>query len=144
PASNQPAYNMLQKGIEQAVIPTCERHGLGLVVFSPLAQGILTGKYEPGQPPPAGTRGADDKSNMFMTGMLTDENLTKVQKLKAFANEQGYTLAQFSLAWCLRQKQVSSVIIGATSTQQVEMNVSASGIELAPEVWEQAQAILQG
>jgi voltage-dependent potassium channel beta subunit len=142
PASNQPVYNMLSRGIEKAVIPTCERHGLGLVVFSPLAQGILTGKYEPGQPPPAGTRGADDKSNMFMTNMLTDENLTKVQNLKAFANEQGYTLAQFSLAWCLRQKQVSSVIIGATSTQQVEMNVSASGIQLSDEVWEQAEAIL--
>ncbi len=144
PASNQPAYNMLQKGIESSVIPTCERHGLGLVVFSPLAQGILTGKYEPGQPAPAGTRGADDKSNMFMTNMLTDENLAKVQQLKTFANEQGYTLAQFSLAWCLRQKQVSSVIIGATSTQQLEMNASASGIELAPEIWTKAEAILAG
>ncbi len=144
PASNQPIYNMLQKGIEQAVIPTCERHGLGLVVFSPLAQGILTGKYQPGQPPPAGTRGADDKSNMFMTAMLTDENLMKVQSLNAFAKEQGYTLAQFALAWCLRQKQVSSVITGATSTEQVEMNVAATGISFGNDVWERAEAILAG
>src|SRR5688500_13246319 len=112
---------MLTKGIEKSVIPTCARHGLGLVVFSPLAQGILTGKYLPGQPPPSGSRGADDASNQFMTGMLTDENLTRVQNLKQFANDQGHTLAQFALAWCLRKPEISSVIVGATSVEQLEV-----------------------
>jgi aryl-alcohol dehydrogenase-like predicted oxidoreductase len=142
PATNQPIYNMLTRGIEKSVLPTCERHGLGLVVFSPLAQGVLTGKYLPGQPAPEGTRGADDTSNMFMANLMTDEVLTKVQKLKEFVNGQGYTLAQFSLAWCLRQKQVSSVIIGATRPEQVEMNVAASGVVLDDSVWDQAEQIL--
>jgi len=144
PASNQPRYNMLGRDIEARILPTCERHGLGSVVFSPLAQGILTGKYEPGQPPPSGSRGADDQSNQFMVGMLTDENLTRVQQLKAFANEQGYTLAQFALAWCLRLPSISSVIIGATSPEQVEINVSGSGLDLPADVWERAEAILEG
>jgi aryl-alcohol dehydrogenase-like predicted oxidoreductase len=144
PASNQPNYSMLVRGIEPAVLPTCERHGLGLVVFSPLAQGILTGKYLPGQPAPEGTRGSDESSNMFMLGQLNDDNLTRVQQLKEFANGHGYSLAQFALAWCLRQRQVSSVIIGATRPEQVEQNVSASGVTLGADVWEQAEAILAG
>jgi aryl-alcohol dehydrogenase-like predicted oxidoreductase len=142
PASNQPIYNMLTKGIEDGVIQSCENHGIGLVVFSPLAQGILTGKYLPGQPPPSGSRGADDTSNMFMTGMLEEDTLNRVQKLKEFANGHGYSIGQFALAWCLRQKQVSSVIIGATKPEHVEMNAAASGIELPAEVWQEAEAIL--
>jgi voltage-dependent potassium channel beta subunit len=144
PSSNQPIYNMLTRGIESAVLPTCERHGLGLVVFSPLAQGVLTGKYRPGQPPPSGSRGADESSNMFMTGMMTDETLTRVDQLKEFAKGHGHTLAQFALAWCLRQPQVSSVITGATSPEQLQMNVAASGIDLPAEVWEEAERILAG
>ncbi len=144
PASNQPAYNMLHRYIEDSVLPTSESFGMGQVVFSPLAQGILTGKYLPGQAAPAGTRGADDTSNMFMKGLLNDETLTRVQSLKTYANEQGYTLAQFSLAWCLRQKGVSSVIVGATSPEQLEANAAASGITLAPEVWQRALEILDG
>ncbi|RYG33294.1 aldo/keto reductase [bacterium] len=144
PVSNQPQYNMLNTTIERFVIPASEQFGLGQVVFSPLAQGILTGKYLPGQQAPAGSRGADETSNNFMKGMLTDENLTRVQELKAYANEQGYTLAQFALAWCLRQPNVSSVIVGATSPEQIEVNVAASGVELPAEVWERAGAILAG
>ncbi|MGV3617559.1 MAG: aldo/keto reductase family protein [Fimbriimonas sp.] len=144
PASNQPRYNMLVPHIERAILPTCGRHGLGLVVFSPLAQGILTGKYEPGQPPPAGSRGADETSNNFMKDSLNDETLTRVQRLKTFANEQGHTLASFALAWCLRKPEVSSVIIGATTPEQVEANVAGSGIELPADVWAQAEAILAG
>ena len=142
PASDQPLYNMLHRSVEERVIPTCERHGLGLVVFSPLAQGILTGKYLPGQPAPAGSRGADETSNNFMTGMMNDETLSRVEKLKDFANEQGYTLAQFALAWVLRQPVVSSVIVGASRPEQVEMNASASGIQLSDELWTAAQNIL--
>jgi aryl-alcohol dehydrogenase-like predicted oxidoreductase len=142
PASDQPLYNMLHRHVEPAVIPTCERHGLGLVVFSPLAQGILTGKYLPGQAPPEGSRGADDSSNQFMTGMMNDETLSRVQKLKEFANAQGYSVAQFALAWVLRQPVVSSVIIGASRPEQVEINASASGVQLSDDVWAEAERIL--
>lgn len=144
PASNQPRYNMLTRDIERAILPTSGRHGLGSVVFSPLAQGVLTGKYLPGQPAPTGSRGADETSNNFMKSFLDDSVLERVQKLKAYVNEQGHTLASFSLAWCLRRWEVSSVIIGATTPEQVETNVAASGIELPTEVWERAEAILAG
>ena len=144
PASNQPRYNMLSRGIEDGVLAACEQFGLGNVVFSPLAQGVLTGKYLPGQPAPAGTRGADTSSNMFMKASLEDEVLTRVQKLKEYVATLGLGLGEFALAWCLRQKQVSSVIIGATSTEQVEANVKASGIQLDTLVWERAERILEG
>lgn len=144
PASNQPLYNMLERGIEESVLPTCEKFGLGLVVFSPLAQGILTGKYLPGQSPAAGTRGADDTSNMFMGRFMTPEVLERVQKLKAYTEDLGVELPAFALAWCLRQKQVSSVIIGATRPEQVTQNVKASGLSFSQDVWERAEAILDG
>jgi len=144
PASNQPSYNMLNKSIESGVLAACEQFGLGNVVFSPLAQGILTGKYLPGQPAPEGTRGADSSSNMFMKRSLEDDVLTRVQSLKEYVEGQGLGLAEFALAWCLRQKQVSSVIIGATSPAQVETNVKASGIQLDSLVWERAERILEG
>ena len=143
PASNQPVYNMLNRGIEDSVIPTCARHGLGLVVFSPLAQGILTGKYLPGQPAPEGSRGSDDTSNQFMKNLMTDETLTKVQNLKKFVEERGFTLPQFALAWCLRQPVVSSVIIGATRPEQVEANVLASEAKVEEGTWAQAEEILK-
>ena len=144
PASNQPSYSMFTRGIEEGVLPVSEQYGIGNVVFSPLAQGVLTGKYLPGQKPPEGTRGADDKSNMFMGWVLKDENLQRVQDLKKYVEELGYKLPQFALAWCLRQPAVSSVIMGATSIQQVEANVDASGVVLAPEIWKQAEDILAG
>jgi aryl-alcohol dehydrogenase-like predicted oxidoreductase len=143
PSSNQPIYNMLNRYIEDAVMPTCEKNGMGLVVFSPLAQGVLTGKYQPGQQPPDGSRGADDTSNNFMKGMLeNDQLLANVQRLRDFANAQGYTLAQLALAWCLRRPEVSSVITGASSPEQVEANVKASGLVLDDAVWKEAEAIL--
>lgn len=144
PASNQPSYSMLNRYIEDAVLPVSEQYGIGNVVFSPLAQGVLSGKYLPGQPPPAGTRGADDKSNMFMGNLLKDDVLMRVQNLKGYAEGLGYTLPQFALAWCLRQRAVSSVIVGATSIAQLEANVSATGVTLDQEVWTQAENILAG
>ena len=135
---------MLSRGIEDGVLAACEQFGLGNVVFSPLAQGVLTGKYRPGQPAPEGTRGADTSSNMFMKASLEDEVLTRVQNLKEYVATLGLGLGEFALAWCLRQKQVSSVIIGATSTEQVEANVKASGIQLDTLVWERAERILEG
>jgi len=144
PASNQPVYNMLNPYIEESVLPTCELYGLGLIVFSPLAQGILTGKYLPGKGAPEGSRGADQSSNQFMKRQLEDDALLeKVQKLKAYAESNGTTLAEFALAWCLWQKQVSSVIVGATNTKQVEENVKASELTFPDEVWCKASEILK-
>lgn len=133
PVSNQPHYNMLGREIEREVLPMCERVGMGNIVFSPLAQGVLTGKYQPGSPPPPDTRAADESSNMFMRWLMSDEVLTKVQKLRPIAERNGLTMAQLALAWCLRQPMVSSVIIGARKVSQIEDNVKASGVQLSPE-----------
>lgn len=143
PISNQPSYNMLNRYIEESVLPACERFGLGQVVFSPLAQGALTGKYKPGQAPPAGSRGADEKSNMFMGGVLTEEVLTRIEALGEFAKSKGApSLAGFALAWCLRKPGVSSVIIGATRPEQVEENAKASELAYDDDIWTEAEAIL--
>lgn len=133
PVSNQPHYNMLGREIEKEVLPMCERVGMGNIVFSPLAQGVLTGKYLPGSPPPPDTRAADESSNMFMRWLMSEEVLTKVQKLRPIAERNGLTMAQLALAWCLRQPMVSSVIIGARKVSQIEDNVKASGVQLSPE-----------
>lgn len=142
PISNQPVYNMLQRGIEDSILPESQRLGLGQVVFSPLAQGVLTGKYAPGSPPPEGSRGADERSNMFMKEHLREEVLHKVQKLGEFAAERRLTAAQLALGWCLRQPGVSSVIVGATSAAQVEANAAASGVALSADEWSAAEEIL--
>jgi len=144
PASNQPVYSMLNRYVEESVMPTCAQYGMGLVVFSPLAQGILTGKYLPGQPAPEGTRGADSTSNMWMGELKNDELLKRIQDLKAFAQENGCSLAQFALAWILRRNEVSSVIVGATKPEQLEDNAAASGKSFSEEVWQQADRILLG
>ena len=134
-ASNQPYYNMLGRDIEEAVIPVSEKEGIGQVVFSPLAQGILTGKYKPGEKPAEGTRAADPKQNTFMgtRGVLDDKQLVQVQNLIPIAQEAGLSMSQLALAWCLRKKNVSSVIIGASKPEQVEDNAAASGKILTPD-----------
>lgn len=142
PVSHQPPYNMFQREIEAEVIPTCEAKGISQVVFSPLAQGVLTGKYKPGQPPPAGTRAADDKSNQFMQWLMKDETLTKVERLAAVAQRHNLTTGQLALAWCLRQPNVASVIVGATSVAQLEENVGAVGQEIPTSTWEEVDRIL--
>lgn len=142
PVSNQPQYSMLWRKIEESVIPASEEVGVGQVVFSPLAQGVLTGKYLPNQAPPAGSRGADETSNQFMKRILEPKVLEKVQALKGFAESKGVGITEFALAWCLRKANVSSVIVGASRPQQVEQNVKASGLIFEPEVWEQAEALL--
>ena len=142
PVSNQPVYNMLNRYIEKDVLPTSVSLGLGQIVFSPLAQGVLTGKYKPGQPFPKGSRGADEKSNMFMGNVLTDETLQRVQGLAALVEKHGCTTGQFALAWCLRQPGVSSVIVGATRVAQIEENAAASGLEVPQQAWLEADAIL--
>lgn len=140
--SNQPVYNMLTRYIERDIIPLCEREGIGQVVFSPLAQGILTGKYKPGQQPEKGTRAANEKQNVFMREMLNDKTLTAVQQLNEFAQQQGYSLAQMALAWILRQQDVSSTIIGATSVKQLQENIKASDITLSEDVLKRVDEII--
>lgn len=141
--SNQPQYNLLNPYIEQGVIPTSERFGVGQVVFSPLAQGILTGKYRPGQPPPEGSRGADDSSNQFMHGWLTDASLEKVVRAEALVKDAGMTLGEYALAWCLRNSNVASVITGASRPEQVTQNVRAASLTLSEELIESVEAVIR-
>jgi aryl-alcohol dehydrogenase-like predicted oxidoreductase len=143
--SNQPYYNMLGRNIEKEVIPVSEREGLGQVIFSPLAQGVLTGKYKPGQRPAEGTRAADPRQNMFMNGgRLDDDVLGRVQQIVTIAESLGMSMSQLALAWILRQKNVSSVIIGASKPSQVVDNTAASGKTLSPDVLAKIDHILAG
>jgi aryl-alcohol dehydrogenase-like predicted oxidoreductase len=121
---------MVWRGPERDVIPYCRDHGISQIVWSPLYQGILTGKYKPGQPPPAGSRATDDKQNYFMDAAENQELLERVQQLKSVADDLGISLPQLSLAWILREPNIASAIIGASKPQQVEENAKASGIEL--------------
>jgi len=129
--SNQPQYSMLWRVIEAEVIPTCEELGVGQIVWSPMAQGVLTGKYAPGQPPPAGSRATDEKSGaMFISRWLSDDVLRAVQKLRPLAEQAGLTMAQLAVAWVLQNPQVSSAIVGATKPSQLEDSVKAAGVKL--------------
>jgi len=141
--SNQPFYNMLGRGLEKEVLPLCDKEGIGQVVFSPLAQGVLTGKYKPGEAPPPDTRAGDPEQNMFMNkGKLDDAQLEKVQRLKPIAEREGLSLAQMALAWCLRQPMVSSVIIGASRPDQVNDNAAAAGKKLSEETLREIDQVL--
>jgi aryl-alcohol dehydrogenase-like predicted oxidoreductase len=129
--SNQPQYSMLWRVIEAEVVPMSVEVGIGQVVFSPIAQGILTGKYEPGKQPPAGSRATDEKSGAdFISRFLTDEVLGTVQKLKPLAEQAGLSMAQLAVAWVLQNPNVSAAIIGASRPEQVYDNAKASGVKL--------------
>ncbi|MEU3457325.1 aldo/keto reductase family protein [Micromonospora sp. NPDC006766] len=129
--SSQPQYSMLWRVIEAEVIPTSEELGIGQIVWSPMAQGVLSGKYLPGQPPPANTRATDEKSGAgFIAKWLTDEVLTRVQRLKPLAEQAGLTMAQLAIAWVLQNPNVSSAIVGASRPEQVHDNVKAAGVKL--------------
>jgi aryl-alcohol dehydrogenase-like predicted oxidoreductase len=129
--SNQPQYSMLWRVIEAEVVPTSEELGIGQVVFSPIAQGVLTGKYQPGQPPPQGSRATDEKSGaQFISRLMTDEVLTAVQRLKPLADQAGLSMAQLAVAWVLQNPNVSAAIVGASRPEQVHDNVKASGVKL--------------
>jgi len=142
--SNQPRYNMIQRQIEAEVVPISEREGVGQVVFSPLAQGVLTGKYRPGEAPERGTRAADPESNRFMQQLMNEEVLSAVDGLRAVAREAGLTMPQLALAWVLRQENVSSAIIGASRPEQVDDNAAASGVKLPPDLLSRIDGILEG
>jgi len=141
--SNQPQYSMLWRVIEAEVIPMSESLGVSQIVWSPMAQGVLTGKYLPGQPLPAGSRGADEKAGSQMGKLLTDDVLTKVQELRPLAEECGATMAQFSLAWTLKNPNVTSAIVGATKPEQITSNIGALEIEISDDVMRRAAEILQ-
>ena len=129
--SNQPQYSMLWRVIEEEVVPACEHEGLSQIVWSPIAQGVLTGKYLPGQPPPAGSRATDELSGKnFISRFLNDTTLTKVQQLKPIAEQAGLTMAQLAIAWVLQNKNVASAIVGATKPEQLDDNVKAAGVVL--------------
>ncbi|GGH84664.1 voltage-dependent potassium channel beta subunit [Pullulanibacillus pueri] len=137
---NQPNYSMLHRNIEAEIIPVSEKHGIGQVVFSPLAQGVLTGKYKKGEQAPAGSRAAQKDLNL--SRLLTDDNLDKVEQLKSVAAEEGLSLAQLALAWILRQENVASTLVGASRPEQLEENVKASGITLSKEALDHIETIL--
>ena len=134
PVSNQPQYNIIRPQIEtNGVISVSEKYGMGQVVWSPLAQGLLTGKYSGGKIP-KDSRAANDKMNWFLKDRIDIDVTDKVDRLKVFTDGWGITLAQFALAWCLRTKNVTSTIIGATKKKQVDENAGASDIEFTPEM----------
>lgn len=128
--SNQPQYSMLWRVIEEEVVPAAEELGIGQIVFSPIGQGILTGKYKPGEPPPAQSRATDTEGANFIGRFLVDDVLARVQELRPVADEAGLSLAQLAVAWVLQNGNVSSAIIGASRPEQVTENVKASGVRL--------------
>jgi aryl-alcohol dehydrogenase-like predicted oxidoreductase len=132
PVSSQPHYNMLMRDLEVEVLPVCREHGIGQVVFSPLEQGLLTGKYKPGQPLPAESRATDERQNQWIKDLAADQKkLEHIDQLHAVAEEVGCTLSQLSLAWILQKDGFTSCITGATRPSQIEENCKASGIELS-------------
>jgi len=140
--SNQPQYNMIWRVIEAEVIPLSQREGIGQMVWSPIAQGALTGKYLPGAAPPAGSRATDERGSGFITHYLTDEILGRVQLLKPVAQQAGLTLPQLAVAWTLQNPNVSAAIVGATRPEQVRENARASAVRLDPVVLRQIDDIL--
>ncbi|MFD1148333.1 aldo/keto reductase family protein [Saccharothrix hoggarensis] len=142
--SNQPQYSMLWRVIESQVVPTSEREGISQIVWSPIAQGVLTGKYLPGQPVPEGSRATDETGSKFIQRFLRDEVLEKVQRLKPLADEAGLSLAQLSVAWVLQNPNVASAIIGASRPEQVRENVKAAGVKLDEELLKKIDDVLEG
>jgi aryl-alcohol dehydrogenase-like predicted oxidoreductase len=141
--ANQPQYNMLWRIIEPEVLPLCRAEGIGQVVFQPLAQGVLTGKYLPGRPPPAGSRAASGgRAPQFIGRVLGEELLERVQRLRPLADAAGLSMAQLAIAWTLHQDGVSSAIIGATRPEQVPENAAASGTRLPADLLTNVDEVL--
>ncbi|MFZ0039882.1 MAG: aldo/keto reductase, partial [Solirubrobacteraceae bacterium] len=138
--SSQPQYSMLWQAPEAEVFPVCEANGISQIVWSPLAQGLLTGKYKPGQAPPTDSRAANDTMNAFI--VMDDEALEAVQRLVPIAEGEGLTMPQLALAWVLRRTEVASAITGASRPEQVQANATASGIELSADILEAVDAAL--
>jgi aryl-alcohol dehydrogenase-like predicted oxidoreductase len=142
--SSQPEYSLLQRRIEAEVIPLCEAEGISQVVWSPLAQGVLTGKYHRGEPPPAGSRAASGSMGTFVGKFLRGDVLDTVERLGAVAERLDLTTAQLALGWILRQPNVASAIVGASRPEQVAENAAASGVELDDATLEEIELIVSG
>jgi len=140
---NQPVYNMLNRYIEKEVIPVSEKNGMGQVVFSPLAQGVLTGKYKKGFDFPEGSRATNPNQSKFVERFLTDDMLDKVAKLEGIANEYDIKLSQLALAWILRQTNVASALIGASKPEQVEENIRAIDVDITESTLKEIEQILE-
>ncbi len=140
--SNQPQYNMLWRVIESDVIPTSQELGIGQVVWSPIAQGVLTGKYQPGQQPPSDSRAAHEEAGAMLRDRMKDETLERIQQLRPIADELGLSMAQLAIAWVLANPAISSAIIGASRPEQVSENVKASGQKLDADVLTRIDEIL--
>jgi len=142
--SSQPQYSLLWRRPEEKVIPVCKTHHVSQIVWSPLAQGVLTGKYKPGAPLPAESRATSDSMGGMITGWMQPNILEAVEKLKPLAREAGVSLAQFSLAWVLREPNVASAIVGASRPEQLDDNAAASGLVIDPALFAKAEAIVSG
>jgi aryl-alcohol dehydrogenase-like predicted oxidoreductase len=141
--SSQPQYSMLWREPEDEVIPLCAANGISQIVWSPLAQGVLSGKYDPDQPPPAGSRATSDEMGGFISWLMKPEILRAVQQLKPLADEAGLTMPQFALAWVLREPNVASAIIGASRPEQVRENAGASGVVVDTALFLRAEQIIE-
>lgn len=142
-ASSQPRYSMLSREPEAEVFPLCAANGISQIVFSPLEQGVLTGKYRPGETPPSDSRAASETMGAFIGGRMSDERmLAAVQELAPIAQSEGLSMAQLALAWVLREPNVASAIIGATRPGQVEDNAAASGVAIGDDVLNQIDDVL--
>ena len=140
--SHQPMYNMFNRSIEKDIIPTCETLGIGQIVYGPLAQGTLTGKYAGGKIPQGSRASEPEKQGKFMAKYLTEENHKRVEYLRPIAAELDMTMAQLALAWCLRQENLSAVICGATKPTQIEDNSAAAGKKIPPDTLNRIDEIL--
>lgn len=140
--SSQPQYSMLWRQPEREVFPLCAANGISQIVWSPLAQGVLTGKYKPGAAPPPDSRAANDKMNGFMEDLRSDRVLSAVQNLQPIAQRFNLSMAQLALAWILRDERVASAIIGASRPEQVVDNAGASDVHLSDEVWREIEQVL--
>jgi aryl-alcohol dehydrogenase-like predicted oxidoreductase len=132
--SNQPEYSMLWRVIEAEIVPACAELGVGQIVWSPIAQGVLSGKYAPGRPPPEGSRATDSTGGGFIRRWLTDDVLERVQQLRPIAEEARLSLAQLAVAWVLQNPAVSSAIIGASRPEQVRENAAVAGVRIDGEL----------
>ncbi len=141
--SSQPQYSMLWRVIEGEVVPACRELGIGQIVWSPIAQGVLTGKYQPGQPPPEGSRATDAKGGADMISrFMNDDVLTRVQALTPIADELGLSMAQLAVAWVLQNDNVSAALVGASRPEQVGENVKAAGVRIEDDVLKQIDEAL--
>src|SRR5437868_3768028 len=140
--SSQPQYSMLWRQPEDEVIPLCAANGISQIVWSPLGQGVLSGKYDPDQPPPRDSRAASEEMGGFMDRLMQPRVLRAIQRLKPIAEEAGLTLPQFALAWVLREPNVASAIIGASRPSQVRENAQASGVVVDTQLFLRAEQIV--